>query len=107
MQIGMSFAREGGKPHSPVDTALSRRYSYTVYDKSRANSERYPAYQKLDISLTLVWSIGEVNIRNYFSILNALNAGNVYFEYWKVSSQEVRAYHQWKRLVIAGVEVEF
>ena len=79
MQIGMSFAREGGRPHTPVDTALSRRYSYTVYDKSRTNSARYPAYQKLDISLTLVWSVGGVNIRNYFSILNALNAGNVYF----------------------------
>jgi hypothetical protein len=43
----------------------------------------------------------------YIDVLNFYDRRNVYFYYWSSKDKEVKPYYQWKRLVIAGITVEF
>lgn len=81
-ELGIKWRFTSGNPYTPYDLAASaREYSITgrgVKDLSRLNSERMPAYHRLDLRADRRFFFNRVNGVVYLDIQNLYNRENIY-----------------------------
>ena len=73
------------------------------------NAERYPIFQRLDLSVSRAGTWRGMQLVPYFSLVNAYNAKNVFVYLYKYSTDQPtrRAISQFPILPSAGVRVAF
>ncbi|MCC7264164.1 MAG: hypothetical protein IT369_16770, partial [Candidatus Latescibacteria bacterium] len=100
-----SFA--GGRPYTPFDEELSLQTGKGIVDREGLNSQRYPAYHRLDLQLDYRRHYRHCNLVTFFSLLNTYNRANIYTYYWDKSENRRGRIDQWRFIPVGGFELEF
>lgn len=96
-----------GRPYTPFDTALSSAAGVGIIQRGRINSERYPAYHRLDLRVDYRKPFRDLNLVSFVSVLNAYNRDNVLRYFWRASRESSGRSSQFGLLPVAGLEIEF
>lgn len=105
--IGLKFKYAGGRPYTPFDPVISTQLGRGVYDMSKFNDERYPAYSRLDVRVDKKFYIKNVCLTTYFELQNAYNRENVYGYFWNKAKNEQGTVYQWGFFPVGGFNLEF
>lgn len=100
-----SFA--GGRPYTPFDEELSTLTGKGIVDREQLNSERYPAYHRLDLQMDYRRHYRHCNLVTFFSLLNTYNRANIFTYYWDKSENARGRIDQWRFIPVGGFELEF
>jgi hypothetical protein len=90
-----------------VDPEASRQADTGIYDITRINAERLPAYHGLNLRADRRFHFNGSNLILYLSIWNAYNRQNVASYYWNEMRNQPDYTYQFSLLPILGVEFEF
>jgi len=96
----------GGTPFTPFDIEKSRTQKRGVFDESKINSERYPAYHSLNIRVDKRFHFNSTNLILYLSVWNAYDRRNVAGYFWNENKNSQSTLYQWNLLPIFGLEYE-
>lgn len=96
----------GGTPYTPFDLSRSAQARRGVFDPSRINTERYPAYHSLNIRFDKRFHFTNSNLVVYLSAWNAYNRKNVANYFWNEKENAKDTIYQWNLLPVFGVEYE-
>jgi hypothetical protein len=77
------FSTTSGKPYTPDNLALSYAQDRDVYDLSKLNSDRSPAYARLDFRIEQARQIGRGLLTWHAGLQNALDRANFYSYAWQ------------------------
>ena len=115
MEISVRFRYSSGKPYTPAkfvtdqqkwigDIAWSK--GVWVNNSVELNTERYPAYHRLDVQWISRYHMTGWNIVTFIAIQNLYNRDNI-ASYEHVSDGTVQTIHQFAFFPVGGVSVEF
>lgn len=96
-----------GRPYSPYDVMLSIHAGAGIVRPEQVNSERYPAYHRLDLRFSHRQYFRRFTLVSFLSLLNTYNRANVYSYYWDGDDNRPRTTTQWGFLPVGGFELEF
>lgn len=96
----------GGTPYTPFDLTKSAQAQRGVFDGSRINGARYPAYHSLNVRFDKRFHFSASNLILYLSAWNAYNRKNVATYFWNEKENGQDTIYQWNLLPIFGVEYE-
>jgi len=114
MEISLRWRYAAGKPYTPMVFKFDEqvyegetRWSRGSWaDSDNINSERYPAYHRLDISLSSRFNFYDKNLSVYLTVENLYNRKNIAgFEY--NSDGTVKTEKQFSLMPVAGILFEF
>lgn len=105
--IGFKFKYAGGRPYTPFDAATSTMLGRGVWDMSKFNEERYPAYSRLDVRVDKKFYFKKICLTTYFELQNAYNRENVYGYFWNKAKNEQGTVYQWGFMPVGGFNLEF
>jgi len=94
LSIEMSWKYGTGFPYTPVENMYYAPNDWQagnsgyVFIKGRKNSNRFPAYHKLDARLTYSGSLWRNKFSIYFEVDNIYNRQNVFLYDWDVETDE-------------------
>ena len=103
--IGARFRYMGGRPYTPM--TWDRETRRWVENTELHNSERYPAYSRLDIHWGHKFIFNRWSLAWYVEIQNALNRENVWFYNYQAGKPEPETVHQLELWPIGGLVIEF
>lgn len=83
MVLSSRYSIASGKPYTPNDLAMSTLQNRDVYDLSKINAMRGPAYSRLDFRLEQSHSLGRGRLTWHIGLQNALGAENFYSYEWR------------------------
>ena len=106
-EFSLRWIFAGGAPYTPLDLEASREINRSVYDQTRVNEDRYPAYHSLNLRADRRYNFSNSNMIVYFSIWNAYNRENIGSYYWNEIDKKQDQMLQWSLLPIIGLEFEF
>jgi hypothetical protein len=106
-EVSGRWSLAGGRPYTPFDQDLSAQLHTGVIRPELVNSQRYPAYHRLDLEFDYRWHYEHLNLVSYCSLLNSYNRSNIYAYYWDKDRNAMGRVNQWSLLPIVGLEVEF
>ena len=105
IEISLKFRYLGGRPYTaPVYMSSLRRW---IVDESLSlNTERYPAYHRLDLRIDKRFAYPKMNYVIFFDIVNLYNRNNIWsFQY--NDDGTVDRILQFNTLPVAGISIEF
>ncbi len=116
--MGLVFTLGSGMPYTPV---LGKYYRYTwdyvnnemqeeIYNRmGEKNSQRYPTYHRLDMSLRKRWAFWGLETFPYLQIINVYNQKNVFLYFWDHDSNpsKYKAVPMFPFLPTIGMEINF
>lgn len=105
-EFSVRWNYSGGAPFTPFDMTKSREANKEIYDLSKINGERMPAYHSLNFRIDRRFNFPNSSIVAYISLWNLYNRKNVSLYLWDRNKNEVRTLYQWSLLPILGVEYE-
>jgi hypothetical protein len=105
--IGLKFKYAGGRPYTPFDPVLSTQLGRGVWDMSKFNDERYPAYSRLDVRVDKKFYFRKVCLTSYFELQNAYNRENIYGYFWNKAKNQQATIYQWGFFPVGGFNLEF
>ena len=97
----------GGRPYTPFDPALSSRAGAGIIQRDRVNTERQPAYHRLDVRFDYRRQLGYGSLVSFVSVFNAYNRRNLFRYYWSTRRNRPGRASQWGFLPVGGFELEF
>ncbi len=97
----------GGRPHTPYDYEASRDLRRGVFDRDRVNADRLPAYNSLNLRFDRRFHFSSSNLICYFSVWNALDRRNVWYDLWNETLNREERIEQFRRTPVFGIEFEF
>jgi len=97
----------GGLPYTPFDVEASQEVNSGIFDNSRINAERLPAYHNLNLRFDKRIYFRGSNLTLYFSVWNAYNRKNVAGYFWNETENKADYSYQFSILPILGIEYEF
>ncbi len=97
----------GGAPYTPVDEVQSRERGTTVFDFSRTNAERLPAYHALNLRVDRRFHFPGSSLTTYLSLTNAYGRDNVRTYLWNPSTERVEPMLDLGFLPVLGFEYRF
>ncbi len=117
-QTGLVFTLGSGMPYTPV---LGKYYRYTwnnarneledeIYNRmGEKNSQRYPTYHRMDVSLRKRWAFWGIETFPYLQIINVYNQKNVFLYFWDHESNPstYKAVPMFPFLPTIGLEFNF
>lgn len=105
IEISVKFRYLGGRPYTePVYRPDLRRWM--IDERIPLNTERYPAYHRLDLRIDKRFSYPRMNYVIFFDIVNLYNRNNIWsFQYNEDGS--IDRVFQFNTLPVAGISVEF
>ncbi len=104
-EISLKFRYLGGRPYTePVYRPELREW--VVEENQLLNTERYPAYHRLDLRIDKLYAYRNWNFTIFFDLVNLYNRGNLWsFQYNDDGS--VDRVLQFNTLPVGGVTIEF
>jgi hypothetical protein len=106
-EFSLRWIYAGGRPFTPFETENSQELNRGVYDDSRINDDRYPAYHSLNVRFDRRFHFSKSNMVFYLSVWNVYNRQNVSAYFWNQIENEQGAIYQFSMLPIFGLEYEF
>ena len=106
-EFSLRWIFAGGAPYTPLDIDASELINRSVYNQTRVNELRYPAYHSLNLRFDRRFNYTNSNMIIYVSVWNAYNRENVANYYWNEIERKQDKVLQWTLLPIFGVEFEF
>jgi hypothetical protein len=103
------YSVASGRPYTPDNLALSTAQNRDVYDLTKINALRGPAYSRLDFRLEQSHSLGRGLFTWHVGLQNALGVKNFYSYEWRPRATKlgVLAQDQMPRFPDGGVKYEF
>jgi hypothetical protein len=102
----MRWIYAGGTPFTPYDLTKSAQLQRGVFDGSRINGSRYPAYHSMNVRFDKRFHFEHSNLIFYLSAWNVYNRKNVASYFWNEKENKEETIYQWNLLPIFGVEYE-
>lgn len=106
-EFSLRWTYAGGTPYTPFDMTASTALNTGIFDESKVNGARNPAYHALNLRLDKHWNFRKANLTVYMNIWNAYNKKNIAMRYWNMGENKPDVIYQWQFMPIAGVEFEF
>lgn len=97
----------GGAPYTPVDVDQSREHGRTVFDFTRTNAERLPAYHALNLRVDRRFHFSRSSLLSYLSLTNAYGRDNVRMYHWSPAADAVKPMLDLGFLPVLGFEYRF
>jgi outer membrane receptor protein involved in Fe transport len=97
----------GGMPYTPFDLETSEALNTGIFDTTRINAERMPAYHSLNLRFDRRYYFSGSNLTFYFSVWNAYNRKNAASYYWNEIKNKPDFMYQFNLLPVIGLEYEF
>lgn len=109
MLMSSRYSVASGRPYTPDNLPLSTLQNRDVYDLSKINAVRGPAYSRLDFRLQKVHSIKRGTLTWHVGLQNALGASNFYSYEWRprANGAGVLAQEQMPRFPDGGLRYDF
>jgi hypothetical protein len=109
MMISSRYSVASGRPYTPDNLPLSTAQNRDVYDLSKINAARGPAYSRLDFRLEQSLPIGRGTLTWHVGLQNALGASNFYSYEWRPRAKGggVLAQDQMPRFPDGGFKYDF
>jgi len=105
-QFSFRWIMAGGRPFTPYDQAASTALNSGVFDLSRINGERHPAYHSLNLRADRRFNFKNSNLVMYWDIWNVYNRKNISRYYWNELENRQDRSDQWSILPVFGLEWE-
>jgi outer membrane receptor for ferrienterochelin and colicin len=96
----------GGTPYTPFDLGLSAQHHRGVFNATRINSARYPAYHSMNVRFDRRFHFASSNLVLYLSAWNVYDRKNVAAYFWNERENRQDTMYQWNLLPIFGIEYE-
>ncbi|MBM3315252.1 TonB-dependent receptor [candidate division WOR-3 bacterium] len=103
--LGARFRYMGGRPYSPMEWRPATRTWVRNYD--RYNSERYPAYMRLDIRWDHEFLFPRWGLSWYFEIQNVLGRKNIWQYAWVNGDPQRQTAYQFGFWPVGGLVIQF
>ena len=105
VEVGFRWRYLGGRPYT--EPAYYPELQLWALDADiPLNSNRYPAYHRLDLRIDKRYMFNGWNIVAYFDMMNVYNRKNVWL-YWYKSDGTIENVDQFHFVPIGGITVEF
>ncbi|MDH4064385.1 MAG: TonB-dependent receptor [Acidobacteriota bacterium] len=75
-ELSTRVAVLGGRPYTPFDEAVSAAQRRGVYDLTRVNAERGPAYARIDVRVDRTFTVGGQPLNIFAGVQNLANRRN-------------------------------
>jgi len=106
-EFGLKWHLAGGAPFTPFDNELSAAVNYGIYDITKINGARNPAYHTLNLRIDRRFFYNSSTLTIYFSVWNVYNQKNLAFYFWNSLENRLDRENQWGVLPVLGIEYEF
>lgn len=114
MEISFRWRYASGRPYTPMNFSTNEQYfeGETRWSKgawvpsNNINSERYPAYHRLDVAFNSRYNLDGWSLGVFLSVMNIYNRDNIAF-YQYNSDGTIENVSQFSLFPVAGIEVEF
>lgn len=105
--LSLRWSYSGGAPYTPFDELKSVQARSGIYDMSRINGERLPAYHSVNLRVDKRFNFSNTNLIIYLSVWNAYGRINIAGYYWDEVGNKMASEDMWSTLPVLGVEYEF
>lgn len=106
-EFSLRWTIAGGVPYTPFDIAASELANSGIYDETRINEARLPAYHSLNLRFDRRYYFSGSNLTFYLSVWNAYNRKNVANYFWNEIESKPDFANQFSILPVFGLEYEF
>ena len=106
-EYSLRWRYAGGRPYTPFDPVLSSRAGAGIIQRDRVNTERQPAYHRLDMRFDHRKQFDHVNLVSFVSVFNVYNRRNLFRYFWSTGRNGPRRSDQWGLVPVGGFELEF
>ncbi len=106
-EYSVRWVAAGGRPYTPFDIQESTARNSGIYDLSRINGSRLPAYHSLNFRIDRRFNFRNSNLIVFLDIWNLYNRKNLAAYYWNELENQRDRYDQWSLLPVFGFEWEF
>jgi hypothetical protein len=106
-ELSMRWVYAGGRPFTPLDPEASAEFGRSVYDSTRINGERLPAFHSLNIRADRRFFFSSSTLVAYASLWNVYDRRNVSSVFWNEIEQRPDEILQWGIMPVLGLEYEF
>lgn len=96
----------GGTPYTPFDLTKSQQLQHAVFDGSKINNSRYPAYHSMNVRFDKRFHFENSTLVVYLSAWNVYDRKNIATYFWNEKENKQDTIYQWNLLPIFGVEYE-
>lgn len=96
-----------GRPLSPLNVGASTTQNRLVFDVDRLNSERTPAYMRLDVRVDRRFAVRSSWLAMYFEIQNVNNRENRSVQQWNTKSRAIEWRPQLALFPLVGMNWKF
>lgn len=105
-QVSTRVSYLGGRPYTPFDQSLSTSVRRGIFDLTRVNGERAPAYFRLDLRVQRTFNLSRPLVV-FAGVQNVTNRRNFSGYTWNRRANTVRFQEQQGLFPILGLEVKF
>ena len=96
-----------GRPYTPFNEVLSTEQNREIYDLSRINGVRAPAYFRPDFRLDRTFTVREKPLLFWVGIQNVINRKNVAGIRWNQNINRSETFHQEGLFPLIGIDWKF
>lgn len=106
-EVSVRWSILGGRAYTPIDPVTSANENSEVFDTSKFNEERYPAYHSLFTRVDRRFFLERTNMIIFLEVWNLYNRQNVESDFWNIRTQQVDRASQFNILPVMGFKFEF
>jgi len=105
--VSGSFKYLSGRPYTPFDETLSREQGRGIFDLTRVDALRAPAYMRLDLRVDRTWTVRDKPLTVFFGAQNVTNRQNLLIHTWNRITNEPTSVNQQGLFPVVGLEWRF
>ena len=105
--VSGSFRYLSGRPYTPFDETLSREQGRGIFDLTRVDALRAPAYMRLDLRVDRTWTVRDKPLTVFFGAQNVTNRQNLLIHTWNRITNEPTSVNQQGLFPVVGLEWRF
>src|SRR5215510_7259292 len=101
------FTYLSGRPYTPFNSTLSQEQGYGIFDLTRVDAVRAPAYIRLDLRVDRTWTVRDKPLTLFFDVQNATNRQNLLIYTWNRITNQSTPLNQEGLFPVVGLEWRF
>lgn len=105
--VSGSFKYLSGRPYTPFDETLSRQQGRGIFDLTRVDALRAPAYFRLDLRVDRTWTVRDKPLTVFFGGQNVTNRQNLLLNIWNRTTNTTQPLKQQGFFPVLGLEWRF
>ena len=106
-ELSTRWSLLGGRPYTPFDQGLSAEQNRGVYDLTRVNAERGPAYARIDVRVDRTFTVGGRPLNVFAGVQNLTNRRNFGGYIWNRRTNSVEFNEQQGLFPLIGFDWRF